>query len=357
VPNLEITRTEHEAWRALKPFPGLVKGGALLVSSTSNTTFAHSMNEIGGKPTRLAVNSDLLLNLLARVTGEPFSATSNVIVRPFRHLVYNENKIRQALQQAEEKRLDPNEATDLDEQARAQRMRDELRLLIDFMDKDMADIFAMRKQIETPTLRPNLTTIAFEYLWLLFKPGDILLQSSSRPGRNHLQFYTVLQATGGRSLFPSIRSNGIPSGDGNLVFEDSDSEQREKHHSSRSLSGRFSSFVLDCVYVDSDGFRLGPKAKRFIIPLFAGTKPIRSLGVYPAIFHPEYKSIMDRLVKRGKKLVKVSSGSHRQYSGMTIRDSQRVSTEYESDLREVPAEEVCETHTSSEAFLLLLLQG
>jgi len=321
--------------------------GVLLVSSTSNKTFAHSTNEIGGRPTRLAVNSPLLLDILARVTGEPFSATSNVIVRPFKHLVYNENKIREALQEAEEQCLASSEATDLKEQAREQRIRDELQLLVEFMDKDMADIFAMRKQIETPTLRSNLRTIAFEHLWLLFKPGDITL-SYSGPGRNYPQFFTVLQATGGRSLFPSIRTNNMPQSDGNPIFEDSDSEQREKYVSTLAFSNRVSSFVLDCVYVDSDGFRLGPKAKRFIIPLFAGTKPIRSLEVYPAIFHPEYESIMDRLVKRGKKLVEVSSGSHRRYSGMTLRDSQRVSTEYET--REVAAEEVCETYTSLRCF-------
>ena len=328
----------------------------MFVSSTSNTTFAHSTNEIGEKPTRLAVNSDLLLSVLARVTGEPFSILSNVIVRPFRHLFYNENKIRLALQKAEEQCLASSEATDLEEQAQVQRTRGELRLLVEFMDKDMADIFAMRKQIETPTLRSNLTTIAFEHLWLLFQPGTIVLPSYSRPGQNYLQLFTVLQATGGRLSFPSAKSNLRYLGDDNMFFEDSDAEQRGKYLGSTSLSSRISSFVLDCVYVDSDGFRLGPKAKRFIIPLFAGTKTIRSLEVYPAVFHPEYESIMDRLVKRGKKLVDVSSGSHRRYSGMTLGETQRIMRDSHNPaggMREVAAEEVCETYTSFGVFLLL----
>jgi len=294
----------------------------LLVSGVSSTTLSQSTNENTEKPTRLGINSLLLLDVLAKVTGEAFNSSSNVIVRPFRHLVYHETKIRDALREAEDQCAD-TEGEEGPKQQETQRTRDELRLLVEFMDKDMADIFDIRQKIQTPTLRCSLKTIAFEYLWLLFNPGDVVLSSSSRPGSEFVQMFTVMHVSGGRLLFQSPRRDDQPQQRSEEVnsFQDSDLEQRSK--SINSPSARVSSFIIDCVYIDSDGFHLGPKPKRFVIPVFAGKRPIQSLGVYPAVFNSGYESIRERLVRRGKRLVEVSSGSHRLYSGMTINEFQR----------------------------------
>jgi len=60
------------------------------------------------------------------------------------------------------------------------------------MDNDMADIFDIRQKIQTPTLRCSLKTIAFEYLWLLFNPGDVVLSSPSKLGSEFVQMFTVM---------------------------------------------------------------------------------------------------------------------------------------------------------------------
>ncbi|EHL02790.1 hypothetical protein M7I_1129 [Glarea lozoyensis 74030] len=83
----------------------------------------------------------------------------------------------------------------LEEKAReARRNRDELRCLVEFMDKDMSDIFDIKLAASTHTLEE----VAFEHLWQVYKPGIVIYGSNQRGDPNRCQAYHVLHVTGGR---------------------------------------------------------------------------------------------------------------------------------------------------------------
>jgi hypothetical protein len=308
-----------------------------------------------GKPKRLAINSEVLLEILSTIAGEPMKPAINVLVRPFRYLVIYEAQIRRALADAEQRCLHPpltpinaiptaelkqtDRKEDIKEKSycamvlenRPERARDELKCLVEFMDADMGDIFDIRKRVQSLELKD----IPFEFLWLLFSPGDLVFSNLKKSGQDYLQAFTVLHVTGGRRLFDHSTNSWIREADFRWEL-DSESEQRNRDLATS--YSRSSPFIIDCIYVDSDGRQLAPKARRFVIPPYAAKRSILALDIYPARFDPEYEVIMETLLKRGEKLVSVSLGAHKQYSGMSIRESQGEMVRH--NFVEIHAEEV-----------------
>lgn len=104
---------------------------------------------------------------------------------------------------------------------------------------------------------------------------------------------------------------------------DSGSEEDDRGRDSIRVSSKMTPFILDCFYIDYDGHRLGPRPKRFVIPAYRGTRPIVSLDIYPATFDPDYEGLHQLLVERGKRFTTIAGGTHRRYSGITIREAKR----------------------------------
>lgn len=263
------------------------------------------------------------------IIGEPITPSLNVLVRPFRHLVIYEAQIRKALADAEEiclrlppttaisaaelKQIDGNGGTkEKDHGATVlekwpERVRDELKCLVEFMDKDMADIFDARKRIQSL----DMEDIPFEFLWHLFSPCDLVFSRSKKSRQSYLQAFPVLHVTGGRHLFDHPAPYQRPS---TVITEDPrwdlDSESEQHARDLATSYSRSSPFIIDCLYVDSDGHQLVPKARRFVITPYAAKRLILALDVYPARFDPDYDLIMERLLKRGQKWLSVSVGTH-----------------------------------------------
>ena len=148
---------------------------------------------------------------------------------PFKHFITNETplrnrfraqaalvekltKMRRAIIPQEEETAaygTPNVSSDDREEetlSAAVRLRDQLGCLIGFMNDDMKEIFEVKRQIDTGTL----TRISFNYLWLLFKPGDTILS-----GTTQRRAYRVLHVTGGRTILdigdqPSTDNRSAP---------------------------------------------------------------------------------------------------------------------------------------------------
>jgi hypothetical protein len=306
-------------------------------------------NDSSGKPHRLAINSKILLSFLTKVTGEPLTESKNVWVRPFKYLVLYEEQIRRVLTNVEKyweetekyaKERDESDLVHLQGDSAGEilikagkRGLSELRCLVQFMDIDMRDILDIRNKIRNQDLR----TIAFEFLWLLYKPGDLIFSACGKRNRDRLQAYKVLHVTGGRSSFDPARLKYDRS---DKREWDSSSETEQKVKELTSSAARMTPLIIDCVYTDCDGHRLGPRSKRIAIPVYMGERPILSLEVYPAEFSPDHASLAQRLTDRGRLFMAVAGGSHKRYSGMTLREFQGKKGSFSWEYFEINAQNV-----------------
>lgn len=185
------------------------------------------------------------------------------------------------------------------------RLRDELRCIVDFMDNDMKDIYSVQNEIDNGTKK----VIAFDYLWQLFKPGDVVIED-----RAQKRAFIVLHVTGGRSLTRSAQR---------FKARD-DFSSREVELEKAAYLAKYpksTPFVLDCFYLDFDGTNFGPRPAKFMFKEYDGEKPIRSLEVFPAKFDGSPKQTENALIRRGKRFVKLAQVDHKYYSGSTIKES------------------------------------
>ena len=308
---------------------------------------------------RLVINSRILLNLLGDCTGMDFPEDRNVWVRPFKYLVAFETEIRQALQDAEsafgqveagsrlpsqtdafqspievstqgtspskhreEAKID---ATTVSTHAgavnrsRATAERDQLRCLVNFMDKDMQDIFDVKRQISNNTLEE----IAFEHLWLLYSPDDLVYSFKTLGDTSTYQAYRVLHVTGGRLILDTTNaSNTKPAYD--RAWDDESKNEEKALDAIRSSPSNKTPFILDCFSIDSDGNRLGPKPRRIIIPTYSGKRKVQELEVCPSLLHPQHETVRQTMVERGQRFTQIAHGTHKRYSGSTLREGREL---------------------------------
>ncbi|RMY23483.1 hypothetical protein D0867_02023 [Hortaea werneckii] len=199
-----------------------------------------------------------------------------------------------------------------------------LQCLMGFVDNEMRDILAVRKQIAGSTLEE----ISFEYLLHLFKPGDLVFADPRLPSEER-RAYRVLYVTGGRPLFESseerrqrlkkgsdgVETEEVPEIGGFELLPDDIVSQ-----GSQGRATKMTPLVIDCFYMDYDGINYGPRPQRFVIPEFSGRKKIVDLDVYPARFDPACETVRGKLLKRGKHFVECLKRPHKEYHGYVLSD-------------------------------------
>ncbi|KAG4431610.1 hypothetical protein IFR05_012903 [Cadophora sp. M221] len=373
---IEIMRVPADLWRSVKTEGKLdPKLSVLIVSSKRTVKIGrrreHNDPKVGESatqeimgadfspvetPYRLAINSAYLLNVLGQCTDTSFEVEQNVLVRPFKHLVAYESEIRDCLKEAEtactqaEGELshsledgtsgkdaesapvtdsslngekvpgsnpNDNEENTSEEKARvARRNRDELRCLVEFMDKDMKDIFEIKRAASTHSLKE----VAFEHLWQVYKPGGMMYTLSQRDDPSRCQAYRVIHVTGGRVCFDNGTRSSFDAVSSRAWESESENDDLCRDAIKSSASER-TTFIIDCFLLDFDGYRIGPTPKRFAIPPYAGKRSVLSFPVYPAEFDPKYEQIRSTLIQRGRQFASLVLGSHRKYSGLSIREA------------------------------------
>jgi hypothetical protein len=187
--------------------------------------------------------------------------------------------------------------------------RDHLGCLIEFLDKDMQSLFELRRQIEDRRLGEG--SIAYQDLYHLFKPGDIVVPNwtfDSKPKRA----YCVLHVTGGRLLIEKRSTTTTTT---------TTNDTTAAHNgltSSFGFSTGVSPFILDCFYLDYNGTKFGPREERLIMQEYSGLKPVSSLEVVPIHFLRDFKGTQSSLVARGKRYADLCPISHKIYKGLTL---------------------------------------
>lgn len=307
---------------------------------------------------RLTINSRILLNILGDCTGMDFPEDQNVWLRPFKYLVAYETEIRQALQDAEmildqvKTKSEPSDQTEAIQScngvtnpgtkptqedeisadatkiapnisavdaSRAKAERDQLRCLVEFMDTDMQDIFDVKKQVANKTINE----VAFEHLWLLYKPGDLVYTRRSPDEIGTYQAHRVLHVTGGRTILDSVNASGFNEIHDRSWEEESDSEEKARD-AIRASPSNVTPFIIDCFSVDFDGNRLGPKSKRYVISTYTAKRKVDTLEVFPSLCHPQHATVYRAMVDRGRRFTRLANGTHNRYAGTTLRESREL---------------------------------
>ena len=171
--------------------------------------------------------------------------------------------------------------------------RNHLRLLVQFIDEDLSELITMRKNIANG----NLEKIAFEYLWHLYRPGDVVISSQSDS-----QVYRVLHVSGGRPLM--------------------NMDTKESTNSNTQTQSKCSPFVIDCLHLDFDGEKFGPVRRKFTIDEYDEEKSIKRLDIYPLRFAIDKIDLENELVQRGRRFVELAGIKHMTYSGLTLGELQ-----------------------------------
>ncbi|KAI7238071.1 hypothetical protein KC330_g2780 [Hortaea werneckii] len=316
--------------------------------ATQSSPKNDSRRSVGGMneeiPFRLVINSPKLLDIMSKITEDESILLNTVHVRPFKFLLTYEAKIRNALnglRQEIDKDVSPSLATkEASSEAAEDRGTKEhavskisgvpvternfklLACLISFIEEQMKDLTSIRQQIAAGTL----LDISFEYLLHLFQPGDLVFADPHLPNEEK-RAYRVLYVTGGRPVLesPDERWQRISKGreyvgrqerpqiGGFQLLPDDFVSQGQQGKATK-----MSPLVIDCFYMDYDGYKYGPRPHRFIIPDFSGRKKISDLDISPARFDPTCEDVRRRLRERGRNFMGCVNTAHKEYHGPVL---------------------------------------
>lgn len=329
---------------------------------------------------RVAINSRILLNVLGACTGMDFPEDSNVWLRPFKYLVAYESEIKRALRDAEFKvdqlkvesrssdpavsiqtnsevstkpvhgrgEVDADNAIDVSNLITE---RDQLRCLVDFMDSDMQDIFEVKRQVANQSLKE----VAFEHLWLLYAPGDLVYTNETQEETSTYQAYRVLHVTGGRPILDTLNSCRFNSINDRDWEDESDTEEKARD-TIRGSSSITTPLIIDCFSIDFDGNRIGPKSRRFVVPTFTGKRKVDVLEVYPSFSLSQHEKRRKELIERGRKFTQLANGTHKKYSGLTLRETRELlEAGFSYWNYTIHAEEVLKSFTTHCPFLISII--
>ncbi|RYP71845.1 hypothetical protein DL771_004557 [Monosporascus sp. 5C6A] len=169
--------------------------------------------------------------------------------------------------------------------------------LIGFIDTSLGDLVEIKSRIADGTL----DKIAFDDLWHLFRPGDLVL--SKRRGQR--QLFKVHFVSGGQ-----VRKRALTTADERTSFTDI------RDFGDNGGAGTWSPLKLDAFIMNFGGIQVGPEDHALIIKYYPGKKLVTDLSVSPVRFHPEKDKVLARMEERGRKFM--SSAGHRYYEGLTL---------------------------------------
>lgn len=204
--------------------------------------------------------------------------------------------------------------------------------------------------------------VTFKDLWLLFQPGvEVIDSDGDQAYRVHRIQTAIHQAVPSWSGFDTAPSAPPPSRGGHQpkAVAPIVGEQQAPPHSAVYL-GDDKPFRIHCVYIDSDGFNLGPVTMIFEVGAFEGEKAITDLPVYPLhcrtvplrinpvnsnVSVGSVMSLRDELVEKGKKFIQMNLTRHVYFAGPTfdreIVDGQVILDNYQvyhlDKLKQAPA--------------------
>ncbi|RAH41704.1 uncharacterized protein BO95DRAFT_517751 [Aspergillus brunneoviolaceus CBS 621.78] len=150
----------------------------------------------------------------------------------------------------------------------------------------------------------SVERIFYSDLWHIFNPGQVVITR-----QEPLHAYRVLYVTAGRPYLSPPALEGDDSGDGYKV------------------PAKESDLLVHCYQIQFDGQRFGPVTHTFNIQPYSGRLRVKDLPIYPLQFVEDPKVLKETLVSSGRKFLRVSKGTHLQYSGPNLHEGEELDSE------------------------------
>ncbi|KAI1384131.1 P-loop containing nucleoside triphosphate hydrolase protein [Hypoxylon trugodes] len=211
----------------------------------------------------ITVQSPLLKSFLqAVIKDDPsLSLKSAVLEEPFKDIFHHWTELKEAASEYHD-----------EESIR------HIQLLFDLLNKTINKAYDHYKDLTSKSL------ITFDYLWTLFKPGDILFE----PGDSRPRMYRLLKT---------------------------------KHKTMPLIMGKvLREFKLKYLGIDTDGEKFGFQTIKVTIDDFKGIKKITDLHVYPERFMENRSHIRDQISARGRKFYSLGGIHYMLYQGTVSED-------------------------------------
>lgn len=181
----------------------------------------------------------------------------------------------------------------------------------DFVRSDISGYLELREQSANGTL----TTVTFEDLWFVFRPGDVIFANKD----GFEQMSQVFHVTGGQLV---RRRTGLAEYDSlrrevamrhRHQYDHDASDEEDGLQDAVLTYGSWTSFIIDSFVMGQDGTKIGPVQERQVISHFEGEKNILDLDVFPIRFHNQRDVLLEKMAQRGGKLL--HSKGHKGYRG------------------------------------------
>ncbi|KAF5976377.1 TOB3 (member of AAA-ATPase family) [Fusarium coicis] len=182
---------------------------------------------------------------------------------------------------------------------------DDLNCLVDFIDHDLEDKLSYIASDEC-------TKVVWSDIWHLFKPGDFVVSKDEK------QAYRVIQVK------YATHSMKPPTGR-NLWMSEAKAKLDD------------SPIIIQCVFLDFDGERIGPVTQTIDIHRYEGERSIRSLSVVP-LRRAKNRSLKQALIKRGSMFIEACDPQRRgipmHYSGLSLETQEEIDSQVVIDFEE-----------------------
>ncbi|KAL3426688.1 AAA family ATPase [Phlyctema vagabunda] len=260
-------------------------------------------------PERIRINSRPIQEMLRNISRSDevgfVSDTSTIVyIKPFKMLFSLDSAIRECHQDQERLLASLKEKKD---DAEGEEKSEESQLEISELETEVKDIACLIQMIDI-FLKPiqlrldtatSSSSIRFEELWLLFKPGCYVVVNEREVTQ---RVWKVMQKTGGRKYLRPRNPRDY-----------------DEPGSAGDFGGDISSFLLDCCYIDFNGSQLGVVMETFSISSFDSRRPIKSLNVYPLEkAEQEFLDTKHKLRENGELFLEHTKVQHRYYSGKAL---------------------------------------
>lgn len=299
------------------------------------------------EPQRIRINSNVLVKELAVISEDAITKTPMTMVPPFKLLVVKAKEIRESLATKKlgfERKHGGNDSSGskIDKLARPltkkqtksedERLEkemdrrqekillDHLQVLADYMDKELGPEIERRKKI----IDGEFKQLAFEHLWHLFNPGDIVFITKKAGGEDYPRAHRVYHVTGGRRAI-TCREDGNKDDSGGKARDDAGGKDYK--------IGMTNNLYLDCTSTAFDGEQYFPVGGNYSIKPYEGEKDILELPIYPLRCKSGHELILQSLLQRGKKFRALDRVAHRYYDGLTTTEIEEIHGEVIVDFK------------------------
>ncbi|PVI07506.1 P-loop containing nucleoside triphosphate hydrolase protein [Periconia macrospinosa] len=220
-------------------------------------------------------------------------------------ILNSENRATSAFGPNTSSHFEPNDSVkvEIDQRDELETLYAHLKLLYDFITEELASIIEFRKKIADGTLK----RICFEDLWHLFMPGERIFSLEN----GNKQLYTVYSITGGLPILRRTLNHE------RVYMDNLRDRQFEQLLRDESVGiGSWTPLKIDCHYIAFNGEYCGPVEELKRIAPYTGERAVTDLPVFPVQFHPEFSSLIQDMVSRGRK--SLFSRGHKSYEGRTL---------------------------------------